>query len=128
MTTPRRRDPTDDGWVFEPPPFHPHRPGLVRPVRIDPAGVTGPTRAQARGPHWRKTARGFYVPATVPADEPQQRIVEASALLRPGEGVTGWAALHWLRARWFDGAVADGSELPVPLVTGREVVAPRGSR
>lgn len=64
------------------------------------------------------------VPASVPADDPQQRSVEAGALLRPGEGVTGWAALNWLGARWFDGTAADGSPLRVSLVTNREVVSP----
>lgn len=34
-------------------------------------------------------------------------------------GVTGWAALFWLGARWFDGSAAGGqAELPVVLATG----------
>ena len=108
-------------WVFEPPPFDPNRPTLVAPVRADPSGLRGPTRKEARGPRWRRTSRGFFVPADLPEDDPQQRTVEASVLLRPGEAVTGWAALHWLGGRWF-GSSAD----PVPLVTQREVVPPPG--
>ena len=108
--------------MFVPPPFHPDRPGLVAPVRVDPAGLTGPTRAQARGRRWRTTSRGLHVPVSAPSDDPQQRSVEAAALLRDDrEAVTGWAALHWLGARWFDGTRADGSQRPVPLVTSREV-------
>lgn len=110
--------------MYEPPPFHPDRPSLVAPVRVDPTGRTGPTRAQARGPRWRTASRGLYVPSTVPG-EPQQRSVEAAALLRPGEGVTGWAGLDWCGARWFGGTRADGSLRPVPVVTGREVRAPK---
>ncbi len=109
--------------MFEPTPFHPHRPTLVAPVRVDASGRHGPTRKQARGPRWRRTSRGHYVPAHLPADEPLQRVVEASVLLRPGEAVTGWAALHWLGGRWF-GSRTD----PVPLVTEREVVPPPGVR
>lgn len=43
----------------EPSPFHERRPGLVSPVRVDPRGITGPTRSQARGPRWRTTSRGL---------------------------------------------------------------------
>ncbi len=49
---------------------------------------------------------------------PEQRIVEAAALLRPGrvEGVTGWAALRWLGGRWFSGVGPYGRTRPVCLV------------
>ena len=120
------RDPvevTHDGPVFDPPPFHPARPGLVAPVRIDPTGRTGPTRAQARGPHWRRVAHGWYVPAHVDLDDPLQRIVEASVLLPAYGGVTGWAGLRWLYGRWFDGVTDDGrTRLPVTLATGGQTV------
>ena len=36
--------------------------GLVTPVRVDPDGVHGPTENQARGPGWRQTSWGRYVP------------------------------------------------------------------
>lgn len=115
--------------MFVPPPFHPDRPGLVAPVRVDPTGLAGPTRAQARGRGWRTTSRGLFVPVSAPSDDPQQRSVEAAALLRgDGEAVTGWAALYWLAGRWFDGTRADGSLRPVPLVTDREVSGRPGVR
>ena len=110
--------------VYQPPPFHLNRPMLVAPVCVDPTGMHGPTRSQVRGPRWRTTSHGRHVPVTAPAEDPGQRAVEAAALLRPGEAVTGWAALHWLGGYWFTGSRADGSPLPVPIVTGREVVAP----
>lgn len=92
---------------------------LVRPTRLDPTGVTGPTRGQARGGRWRRTGQGFYVPAGVSDDLPEQRIVEAAARL-PAEGaVTGWAAGRLLGAGYLDGLAPDGvARLPVPLAIG----------
>ncbi|QZY28817.1 hypothetical protein [Nocardioides coralli] len=105
--------------MFHPPPFHPNRPGLVAPVRIDPAGLAGPTRGQARGPRWRASAHGWYVPAYLDPTVVEQRIVEAAACLLPYGGVTGWAALRWQHAPWFDGLGADGvTPRPVTLATG----------
>ncbi len=52
----------------------------------------------------------MYVPAEVESGG-DQRIVEAAATFRAGV-VTGWAALRWLGARWFN----EGAERPVPLV------------
>jgi hypothetical protein len=57
---------------------------------------------------------------------PEQRIVEALPLLAHTRGreaeaavITGWAALRWLGARWFDGTVAGGRTLaPVPILLG----------
>lgn len=98
------------------------RAGVVVPVRPDRAGVEGPTPWQARGPEWRRSSHGLYVPAYVDSDEPDQRIVEAAALLPAGRAaVTGWASLHWRGARWFGGRAPDGvSARPVPLaVDGR---------
>ncbi|WP_253943784.1 hypothetical protein [Nocardioides marmotae] len=88
--------------------LHPAHPAAVTPVRVDPAGRTGPTPKQARGPAWRSTAAGLYVPTSVDPDLPVQRIAEAAAVLPAYGGVTGWAALHWLGARWFDGLSSDG--------------------
>lgn len=105
--------------MFQPPPFHPARPHLVAPVRTDPSGESGPTRAQARGCEWRRVAHGWYLPAYVDSSDPWQRIVEASVLLPAQGGVTGWAALCWLGGRWFDGLSLDGqTPLPVTLATG----------
>jgi hypothetical protein len=69
----------------------------------------------------------LYVPSGV-EPTPAQRIVEANALLRPGDAVTGWAALHWLGAAWFDGTT-DGTKFrDVPLATRRHLVAQPGVR
>ncbi|MCD4526906.1 hypothetical protein [Nocardioides sp. cx-173] len=101
------------------------RDGLVRPVRRDLRGLTGPTPAQTRGPRWRRTSRGFYVPSHVTDDLPEQRILEASAVAPPGLGVTGWAALRWCGARWFDGTAADGSRRPVTIAVSTHDIRPQ---
>lgn len=95
------------------------REGLVLPVRVDPTGERGPTPRQVRGRRWRRSSRGFFVPASVDPSVPEQRILEASMVLTPFAAVTGWAALRWSGAHWFDGRTPDGStELPVVLLTG----------
>lgn len=92
--------------------------GLVAPVTVDPTGVAGPTRGQSRGPRWRRTSRGLYVPTAV-ADLPEQRILEQSMRLPAVGAVTGWAACRLHGAAFFDGLAPDGvTRLPVPLAVG----------
>lgn len=82
------------------PPSATGRGGLTDPVRPDPRGVRGPTPKQARGPYWRRTSRGLFVPAEVDGGLPEQRVVEAAAVLPAFGGVTGWGALRWMGAQW----------------------------
>lgn len=92
---------------------------LVRPVRVDPAGETGPTRSAARSRGWRRVARGWYVPAGVDGTVVEQRILEQSVLVPETGGLTAWAALRWRGAAFFDGADLGGTHvLPVPLLIG----------
>lgn len=104
------------------PPWQPVAPlprDLVRPVRIDPTGRAGPTPGQARGPHWRRTSHGLYVPAHVDGSHPAQRVVEAATQLPTRGVVTGWARLCLAGAAYFDGLERDGrTQLPVALVSG----------
>lgn len=90
------------------------RSGLVLPVRV--GTPDGPTRKQARGKQWRQTSWGFHVPSSVPRDDVQQRIVEASVLVPPCGAITGWAALAWRGARWYDGTDARGEKRPITIV------------
>lgn len=98
---------------------NPRRASVVWPARIDPAGVSGPTRGQARRSRWRASSRGHHVPADVERT-PEQRIAEARPLLpRPFAAVTGWAALRWLGSAWLDGSGPRRDELlDVEVVTG----------
>jgi hypothetical protein len=107
---------------FRPAPFHPNRPNLVAPVRIDATGRTGPSEGQARGRHWRRSSSGLYLPAEVDARQVEQRIVEAAALIpRGGGAVTGWAALRWLGGTWFDGSTPGERVLPVDLAIWTDI-------
>lgn len=97
---------------------------LVPPVRVDPSGRTGPTRHQAAGPRWRQTSAGLHVPVDAPLHV-DQRILEQGSRIKAYGAVTGWAALRWRRARFFDGTVSHADHLlPVPLVTGGHDLRP----
>lgn len=111
--------------MFSPQPFHPRRPGLVAPVRVDPTGVAGPTRGQARGPRWRSASYGLVVPADV-RTTPAQRAVEAAAVLQEDEAITGWAALHWAGDPWFDGTADGVSPRDVTVAVRRHLAAQPG--
>ncbi len=97
----------------------------MRPVRLDATGLTGPTRGQARGPGWRRTSRGFYVPATVDGARVEQRILEASVVVPPGCAITGWASLRWQGAQWFDGRESSGRPLPVTVLVSTRDIRPQ---
>ncbi len=100
-------------------PVCPPPTNLYRPVRIDPAGRTGPTPGRAAGPRWRRTSPGHYVPVHVDRTVPEQRVLEESVRLPPQGAVTGWAACRLASATFFDGLLPDGrTERPVPLVVG----------
>jgi hypothetical protein len=107
-------------------PRYPNRPHLVAPVRRDRSGESGPTPGLARGPDWRRTSRGLYVPASVDPDSVDQRIVEAGAVLPTFGGVTGWAGLHWLGGQWFTGTGwGDLRPRPVWVVTCSSDIRPQ---
>lgn len=95
-----------------PEPFHPARPHVLRPMGIDPDGRTGPTPSQATSRSWRRTSRGRYLPTGF-AVSTEQRIAEAGMVVPSYGGVTGWAALRWAGAGWFDGTGSDGGSRPV---------------
>jgi hypothetical protein len=92
---------------------------LVRPARIDASGVTGPTRGEAQRGGWRQSSHGWHVPAEVDPSRVEQRILEQAMRARRDGAVTGWAALRWRGAHYFDGtANGRGGLLPVPLLRG----------
>ena len=52
----------------------------------------------------------------------EQRIVEAACRITDYGAVTGWAALRWHGATFFDGAGGGGEgELPVPIVVAKKI-------
>ena len=94
---------------------HPLHPRVVVPVRIGRDGRAGPTRGETAGPLWRRTSRGLVVPSWVDPQDPDQRIVEAAAVVPSYGGVTGWAGLRWAGASWFAGRDGHGDPRPVVL-------------
>lgn len=97
-------------------------------VRVDPAGLVGPTPGQARGRRWIRTSPGLFVPGSADLDDADQRIVATAGVLEPGEAVTGWASLRWRRGRWFDGLDVAQRPIPVPLLVHRHLVKHRSYR
>lgn len=90
----------------------------MTPVRIDPAGITGPTRGQARGPRWTAVAHGWYVPASAPLELVEQRILNQAVRLPPNGAITAWACLRWRGGGFFDGTSSGRELLPIPLIVG----------
>lgn len=89
---------------------------LVRPVRIDHRGLTGPTKGQTRSRGWIASGGGWYVPAHAPRHQVEQRILEQGVRARIRGAVTAWAALRWYGARYFEGWDSSGGQRPIPLL------------
>ncbi len=103
------------------------RAGLTDPVPVDPTGSRGPTPGRARGPGWRRTSLGLYVPVGVGLDRPEQRILEAARAAGTAGTVTGWASLRWRSgSRWLAGVDVDGRPAPVPVLTRTHGARPLG--
>lgn len=114
----------DNDWRPRCPPAR----NLVVPRRLDPTGVDGPTRHQARRGLWRQTTYGFHVPADTDSVVVEQRILEQSMRIGDDGAVTGWAALRLYGAAFFDGLAPDGRTVePVPLVAPRKLMDTRDS-
>lgn len=109
--------------------------GAWKPTCQRPADVEWPRRSgrgcelswdRANGGKYDKVGQGLYVPAHRRMSV-EQRIVDAAARLLYGGSrgvVTGWAALRWRGAHYFDGCAAYGlEEVPVEIVvpTGRNL-------
>ena len=90
-----------------------------RPIaELNAAGVTP---AMLRGPRWRRSSRGFYVP-TGTASTPTQRIVELAPLVPAGGAITGWAAAYTLGVDLLDGlAPHTMAPLPATVLLGSDL-------
>jgi hypothetical protein len=89
---------------------------LAWPCRIDPDGVSGPTRGEAQARGWRRCGSGWVVPSSADPTRAEQRILEAGIRLRQYEALTGWASLRWHGAGFFDGRSPSGVAHPVPVI------------
>ena len=99
--------------------------GVFVPIRA--AELTA-AQVRAAGTPWgdyRRSSRGLYVPRHVEAT-PAQRVAEAGALLARHTSITGWAALAWQEAHWFDGLEGDGvTPVPVDVSMSRRRIRPQ---
>ncbi len=92
-----------------------------RPQSLAQLARVGVTRDRTRGSAWRRTSRGWFVPADTPTS-PTQRILEAMPVLPPGGALAGWAAAYVLGVDQLDGLdAATMDPLPVPVHLGRDV-------
>lgn len=120
----RRESPSVCGWRPDERPWW--WPGLAIPVRVGESRQA-PTANEARGPRWRRTGPGLYVPNQPPLLTPEQRIVEVGLSLRRG-GITGWAALRWYGGTWFHGRDSDGEGLrQIPIASALHLRTPPGA-
>lgn len=92
-------------------------------VELEKRGVS---RAVVRGPKWRRTSYGCFVPTDAGTVDgvrtPLQRIIEASPLVPASGALTGWASAYLAGVTPLDGLDSETrKELAVPICLGRDV-------
>ncbi len=88
-------------------------PACVAPVAAGELIRRGISKHVLDGPKWRRTGRGFYVPATI-GESPTQRIVEVAAMCPPEAVIGGWAAAYAHGVDQLDG-LDDHTFAPRPV-------------
>jgi hypothetical protein len=92
-----------------------------RPRSLAQLAQAGITRDMTRTRAWRRTTRGWFVPADTP-DSPTQRILEAVPLVPGGGALAGWAAAYVLGVDQLDGRdPLTMDPLPLSVHLGRDV-------
>ena len=81
---------------------------LVKPVPVDATGLSGPTRRRRPAPGGDERLQVCYVPIDADSDVVEQRILEQGCRVASYGAVTGWAALRWRGASFFDGTEVSG--------------------
>jgi len=82
----------------------------------------GITRAHARSRNWRRTSRGYFVPASAPEGSAGQRILNAAPLVPEGGALAGWAAAYIHGVDLLDGVdPATMRPLPVAINLGSDL-------
>ena len=100
--------------------------GVTLPVRARDLSQPARRAASTEWGEWRRSSHGRYVPRWV-EPTPAQRVAEAGVLLVPPSAITGWGALAWQGARWFEGTAADLSPRPVAIAAPRHLLRPQPS-
>jgi hypothetical protein len=92
-----------------------------RPQSLAQLAAAGITRDMTRGRAWRRTTRGWFVPADT-SSSPTQRILEAVPIVPAGGALAGWAAAYVLGVDQLDGLdPLTLAPLPLPVHLGRDV-------
>jgi hypothetical protein len=84
------------------------------PVAAAELSSRGHSKHVLAGRRWRRTSRGFYVPAAELAPTPTQRIIEAMAIAPRGGVLGGWAAAYVVGVDQLDG-LDDFTRKPLPV-------------
>lgn len=88
------------------------------PRHLAQLATMGVTPDMKRGKAWRRSSRGWYVPAQTPMTT-TQRVVEAAPLIPAGGALAGWAAAYVLGVDLLDGQSPFAmAPLPVPIHLG----------
>lgn len=96
------------------------------PLSVGELEARGISRSKMRGPRWRRTSYGYYVPSGAGSTDglpsPLQRILEAVPLVPPHGALTGWAAAYLGSVPELDGRDPQtGRTLPTPICLGSAV-------
>ena len=84
--------------------------------------AAGTTRDMTRGPRWRRTSRGYFVPAGATATTTTQRILDIAPLLSASGALAGWAAAYVHGVGKLDGRDPESlASLPIVVNLGRDV-------
>jgi hypothetical protein len=83
--------------------------------------AAGTTRDMTRGPRWRRTSRGYFVP-TEAAPTTTQRILDITPLLPTSGALAGWAAAYVHGVEQLDGRDPESlTDLPIVVNLGRDL-------
>ena len=99
-----------------------------RPRSLAELALRGVTAEMTRSRRWRRSSRGYVLPADAPYST-AQRILESGPLVPPGGALAGWAAAYALGTDLLDSRERDTmASLPVPVHLGPHLarVAPTG--
>lgn len=93
----------------------------THPWSLQDLTAAGTKLSSLRGPRWRSTSRGWYVPADAPRTS-AQRILDACPLVPRTGALSGWAAAYVLGVDWLDGLDPfTMAEQPVVISLGQDV-------
>lgn len=96
-------------------------PAARWPSSLADLAATGVTADMTRSKAWRRSSRGFFVPADTP-NSTTQRILDVAPLVPARGAVAGWAAAYALGVDLLDGRNPfTMAPLPVPIHLGQNL-------